>query len=234
MRWIIVTCDATRHIMPAQRWLFDKYAPAAMLHYIDVGKEPVETWGKNVVKRLPADKYVVFGLDDYLPIDHLDQVSLELARQVVINSDIDRFELGWGAVHGYNAGRHLRMHTEGINYLRYPHDGLYSVSCQFSVWRTSTLRRLLGRCNTPWNFETKHFCNAACFEKPVFRWIEESALSGRHPGKINVLGLRPADLAELISMGLIPRSKIQYGMPKGPVPPFDPKAVGPKYQQFYE
>lgn len=234
MRWTIVTCDATRHIVPAQRWLFDKYAPNAILHYIDVGSEPVETWGANVLKRLPDDNYIIFGLDDYLPIDHLDQVSLTMAHQVVQNTDLDRFELGWGAVHGFNAGKHIKQFSAGISYLRYPSNGLYTVSCQFSIWRMSSLRRILKKCTTPWNFEVKHLCNAGCFEKPVFRWIEESALSGRHPGKINVLGLRPTDLSELVSLGFISRSQIQYGMPKGPVPPFDVNTVGPKYKQFYE
>lgn len=234
MRWIIVTCEATRHIVPAQRWLFEKYAPGAQLHYIDVGNEPVETWGANVLKRLPEDELIVFGLDDYLPIDHLDNQRLGDAAYIMYNRNIDRFELGWGAVHGFNAGKHLQQSFDGINYLRYPHIALYSVSCQFSIWRSPALRQILSMASTPWNFEKKHIAIAACFEKPVFRWIEESALSGRHPGKINVLGLRAADLEELISLGMIDRFRIQYGMPKGPVPPFDPKAVGPKYRQFYE
>jgi hypothetical protein len=234
MRWIIVTCDATRHIVPAQQWLFKKYAPGVELVYIDVEKDDINTWGHNVLRKLPDDRLVVFGLDDYLPIDHLDIEALEVACKIALFTEVERFELGWGAVHGFNQGKHLRDAFRGHPFLWYPRDAVYSVSCQFSVWKMSALTYILYRCTTPWNFEKKHTALAACFEKPVFRWIEESALSSRHPGKINVLGLRPADLEELIGLGLINRSRIQYGMPKGPVPPFDPKALGPKYKPFYE
>lgn len=227
MRWAIVTCSSSRYIVPAQQYLFAKYAPQAELLYIDVQSESVATWGHNVVKRLPSDEFVVFGLDDYLPIDHLDNKLFDYAFGLLKIHGYDRFELGYGAS---KKPGFLKVR----NHLVYGPETPYSVSCQFSIWRVSSLKNILSTCGTPWDFEVNKKCKAACFSYPVFRWIEESALSKRHPGKINVLGLRPADLNELISLGLIDNTKIQYGMPKGPVLPFDPKNVGEKYQQFYE
>lgn len=220
--------------MPAQQWLFKKYAPAAELVYIDLGKNDINNWGKDVSAQLPADDFIVFGLDDYLPIDYLDSHRLYMAREVVRLTDIDRFDLGSETHSRFNKGRLTRVGAREYAYLRYPAGGLFTVSCQFSVWRTATLKRILGACTTPWNFELKHQCNAATFQEPVFRWIEESALSSRHPGKVNVMGLRRDDLAELIGMRLIDPTAIQFGMPKGPVPPFDINNVPSKYRRFYE
>lgn len=228
MQWVIVTCSNSRHIVPAQKHLFAKYAPEAQLNYLDVEDEPVETWGQNVIKRLPDEEFIVFGLDDYLPIDHLHMERLKDAFRILFLHKYDRFELGWGA------SRKPGFIDNG-DHLQYGESTPYSVSCQFSIWRTESLRKILMRTTTPWNFEVKHTCIAACHRDPVaFRWIEESALSGRHPGKINVLGLRPVDVEEMISLKLIDGSRIQYGMPKGAVQPFDPRNAGEKYQQFYE
>lgn len=227
MQWVIVTCSKSRHIVPAQIHLFMKYAPQADLYYADLGNESIETWGDNVVKRLPEDPFIVFGLDDYLPIDNTNLGAFINAFQTLILHDYDRFELGYGA------SKKVGFIDHG-DHLEYGPETPYSVSCQFSIWKTSSLRRILSQSTTPWDFEVNHKCKAACFSYPVFRWIEESALSKRHPGKINVLGLRPADLEELINRGMIDREKIQYGMPKGPVQPFDVNNVGEKYRQFYE
>lgn len=227
MRWAIVTCNASRHIVAAQQHLFAKYAPKAQLLYIDVKDEPIATWGNNVAKRLPDDEYIIFGLDDFLPIDRLKSDKLNEARQITTLFRYDRFELGWGASRkpGF---------INNFSHLEYGPKTPYSVSCQFSIWQTTSLKTILNACSTPWDFEVNNKCKAACFSYPVFRWIEESALSKRHPGRINVLGLRPADLDELISLRLIDGSKIQYGMPKGTVLPFDPKNAGEKYQPFYD
>ncbi len=234
MRWLILTCTATEHIMDAQEWLFEKYAPGLPLrdlHYLHLQKEPIHKWTRNVLDLLKSydDEYIVFGLDDYLPIDTLDREYFNGVVEIVKRENLQRYELGWGA--SKKAGFILEK-----DFLRYGPDTQYSVSCQFSIWNLKELKKLL-KDNpnwTPWQFEVKgKLDRVGCNVKPVFRWIEESALSGRHPGKINILGLRPSDVEELIDLKLIDGSKTQYGMPRGAVPPFDPKNVGRKYQEFY-
>ncbi len=227
--------DQDKIIVPVQKWLFDKYAPEITVEYINVEKEDINTWGLNVLKRLPNNEFIVFGLADFLPINKLNIGEFNKAIRLISNTDIDRFELSWSAPRGRGLINKFYEDEDGIiQYLEYGLETNYSSSVQFSIWRTSSLRKVLSKSTTPWNFEKNHRVKAACFSEPPFRWIEESALSGRHPGKINVLGLRPDDIEELIEIGFIDRSKIQYGMPKGSVPEFDRNNVGLKYQEFYQ
>jgi hypothetical protein len=225
MKWVITTCANSSHIVRAQQWLFKKYVPSADLHYIDLGHEPVETWCMNVLKRLQniTDKYIIFGLDDYLPIDKINMFRLNAALRLMDN--YDRFELGWGASkkQGFN----------DIGHLEYGRNTPYKVSCQFSIWNTEALRMVLFDIKTtPWKFEVNGYCKAACFRDPVFRWIEESAISGRQKGKVNVLGLKPKDLDKLIELGYILEQDIIYGWKGNGILPSD--KGGRKYAEFYE
>lgn len=216
MKWLIVTCDSSAHIRPVQEWLFRKYAPDIDLHYIDVGSEPVETWGQNVLNRLPDDLYCIFGLDDYLPVDHINNDRLNLAISIMEDTDCeyDRFELFGPHIHKRRGLGHVSVFNEKrtavVNeILAFGPNTDYSVSCQFSIWRMQELKSVLMESTTPWNFEVKHSCRAASFAEPAFRYIEESALSGKKwPGKINVNGLPAEDVEELIKLGLLDESKL--------------------------
>src|SRR6478609_3112736 len=209
MRWLNVMCNNDRIIVPVQKWLFDKYAPEIVVEYIDVEDESINTWGLNVLKRLPNNEFIVFGLADYLPIDKLKFDEFQQAIHLMRKTDIERFELSWSAPRGKGLINKYHEDEDGIiQYFEYGSETVYSCSCQFSIWRTSVLRKVLSKSTTPWDFEKNHRVKAACFSEPPFRWIEESALSGRHPGKINVLGLRPDDVEELISLGFLDRNKI--------------------------
>lgn len=216
MKWLIVTCDASAHIRPVQEWLFKKYAPDVALHYLDVHSDPVKTWGRNVIKclnQIPtiADKYVVFGLDDYLPTSSIDFTKIHEVMGIIGMYDLDRFELGYGAHNKAPFTKGVDTFVNHGHWLAYSTETPYSVSCQFSIWKLSKLREILSQSTDPWNFETKHKAWAGCFPKgqEAFRWIEESALSGKKwPGKINVNGLPAEDVEELIKLGLLDESKL--------------------------
>ena len=236
LKWLILTCDATKKIVGAQKHLLKKYVPEFQFDYLDLQSKPVSTWCKNVYDLLEPydDEYIIFGLDDFLPIDTFDIDAFNRIMTLIKNTNIERYELGWGA--SRKQGFESKT-TEYGTYLKYGKETPYSVSCQFSVWKLSALKKLL-KANpkwTPWNFEVKgRMTTAACNYKPIFRYIEESALSGRHPGKVNILGLRAKDVQELIELDLIKKEDTQFGMPKGEVQPFDINKVGIKYQQFYD
>lgn len=205
MKWFIVSCDASAHIRPVQEWLFKKYAPSVQPHYLNVGNRPMSTWGKNVLTILPKEgfEYIIFGLDDYLPTVPFDIIRWGHAVSKMREYNLDRFELGYGA-------HNKKGFIEHPDWLAYGTETPYSVSCQFSIWKLSSLRKVLSESTDPWNFETKHKCWAGCFPKgkEAFRWIEESALSKRWKGKINVNGLNPGDVSELITLGLLDESKL--------------------------
>lgn len=191
--------------MPAQKHLFAKYAPNAELHYLDLLDDSIHTWGQNVLKRLPNDEYCVFGLDDYLPKAPLNNLFFALALATLKHFGYDRFELGET---GWRHKGDLREVTEGkANHLAFGPTSMYSVSCQFSIWKMSSLKDALSKCSTPWNFEVKGKCKAATFDYPCFRWINESALSKKWTG-ININGLKEDDVDELVKLGLLDRSKL--------------------------
>lgn len=197
MEWHIISCDNSKHIVAAQKYLLDKYAPGADIRYIDVGSEPVEVWTHNVLKRLDTGaEHIILGLDDFLPIDHFPELpNLPLS--------FDRIELGWGGSRkGIAAG----------GYRLYADDELYRVSCQFSIWRTEALKELLSVCRSPWKFETKGTLPGYVMglEMP-WRYIEESAISGRQQGKVNLCGLRQGDIDELVAFGMVRQKDIVYG-----------------------
>lgn len=213
MNWFIVTCNASAHIRPVQEWLFKKYAPDVRINYLNVGNKSVSTWGKNVLTVLPKEGFdhIIFGLDDYLPTGPLDLFKLGFALQIMMDYSLDRFELGYGAHNKTPFTNGANTMLDHGSWLAYGTVTPYSVSCQFSIWKLSKLRQILSKATNPWNFETKHKCWAGCFPKgqEAFRWIEESALSGKKwPGKINVNGLPAGDVEELIKLGLLDESKL--------------------------
>ena len=48
----------------------------------------------------------------------------------------------------------------------------------------------------------------------------ETALSGRYPGKFNILGLKLSDVKWLVELGAINESNLQWGQYFGTVPQF--------------
>lgn len=223
MKWLNVTCDNSHHIVEAQKHLFKKYVGIEPI-YLDVKDTPIDKWGVTVASMLPNDEFVVFGLDDFMPIDYLDEVAFAFAKLYMEVYKLDRFELSYGASH--KIGFELEN-----GWLRYGTKTPYKVSCQFSVWRTEVLKRELKRTTTPWKFETHGICDAGCFTFPVLRYIEESTISGRQQGKINLCGLRLEDENELIELGLIDKNKVIYGW-KGTSERTE-SSYGTKYKAFY-
>jgi hypothetical protein len=207
MRWLAITCESTRHIIPAQQHLWKKYLPGIELQYIDLGAKDVTVWCTNVLDELNKfdDEYIVLGLDDYLPMGPIDMERFALAEEVCRRGSFDRFDLGWGP--GKNKGWHeffLSGDSEVIQpipYLLCGPNTSYSCSVQFSIWRLKSLKELFNAHGSPWHFEVKGECKAGAFKQPVFRWLESSALSEkRWPKKTNVLGLKKEDILEILPL----------------------------------
>lgn len=195
MKFINITCDKTKHIVRAQEYLIGKYVGDRFEYlYLDLGKEDVNTWTHNVLKRLEGitDEYIVLSLDDFLPVDHFNHELFDKALKIMHYNNLNRFEIGWGA----SRRRDYTFHDYcGQEWREYGPKTGYSVSCQVSIWKLSKLKELLKQARTPWQFETRLTLNkVGCFREVIHMYICESALSGRQPNKINVLGLRPSDI----------------------------------------
>jgi len=206
MRWINVTCNASKHIVLAQRALFDKYVDNVGLQYIDTTNRPLEQWCKIVLDGLSTvwESEVIFGLDDYLPTGKCDLFKLYPVHTSLYREGIewDRLAIGRGCSRTKNT-------IDRGDYVEYTDQSPYHVSCQFSLWQTDSLRRVLHEVNgTPWQFEKKGICKAFALKEPAFSWIEESALSQRWPGKVNVNGLSKEDVDELVKLRYLERDNL--------------------------
>lgn len=206
MKAIILTCNATSHIIPIQRMLWSKYVDYPFeIDYLNLSDKPVSDWGSNVSKMLRSytDERVMFGLDDYLPIAPFNSNLFE----ELLNFEFDRLELSITSSREKGLGNSCTMCREYL-----PGES-YRASCQFSVWNTEVLKWALLRNGSPWDFE----CNerlpgkkVLCNREAVFPYVEESALSGRLPGRVNVMGLSQADVCEIIEQGLVDPEEIVY------------------------
>lgn len=205
MRWINVTCNASKHIIPAQKYLFDKYVNLEP-EYIDMGDKPLSDWCQNVLIGLEHvwESEIIWGLDDYLPTGKCDLFKLYPVHTSLFRDDIewDRLAIGRGCSRTKNT-------IDRGDYVEYTDESPYRVSCQFSLWQTDSLRKVLHQVNgTPWQFEKKGICKTFALKDPAFRWIEESALSGRWPGKVNVNGLPREDVDTLVKLRYIKREDL--------------------------
>jgi hypothetical protein len=81
---------------------------------------------------------------------------------------------------------------------------------------------------TPWEFEqTVSQISKGDGKKMILtdkrwalRWIRQSALSGRHPEKVNVLGIKMNDIKSMVKENLLNEEELQFGMWVGNVLPF--------------
>ena len=256
MKTFIVTCDKSSWILKAFAHMANKFwkqeftvlgfskFPELPDNFETISMAPkqetIHTWTRdiyNVIKDC-KDEFVIFGLDDYLLLEKFNwwffDEGMTLMRE---NKNIGRYELGYGA--------HQKKNIQSINerFFKYGTEANYRISCQMSIWRTEYLLKYLNHDWTPWQFEVlgSREANKDGYEvigtigEYALRTIEESALSGRHPDNINVLGLRTKYIDELVDLGYIDREKIQYGMSKGDNPKqLDISLIGPKYRKYYD
>jgi len=210
MNWMIVTCWNTQHIVRIQKYLFEKYAENETLCYVNIGDTPISEWTYRVFERLNMyylPDYVVFGLDDYLPTSELIPERLDKALDICKRDDLQRFEIGYGA-----SMKGDRRYTKHSDYWQYKTDTPYTVSTQFSIWNSISLRIALKKVRNPWEFEMEaKLERVGCFPDPCIHCIEQGAISKRIPGKINLYGMSAVDIDDLVARGMVKRKDIVYG-----------------------
>ena len=247
MKFLIVTCNKTKHILHAFNYQFEKYIPDGEFEreFIDLEDEPVKTWTQNVYKRVKdiTDEFVVFSLDDYLIIDKFNKPLFEEGINYMKNDHtVVRYELGRSAENKKDL-RFKLPYKDNLIIEYYPTTP-YRISCQISVWRTEYLLKFLSQDWSIWDFEVQGSkmsdndgMSIICTkQKYALRWIEESALSMRHPNRINLYGMRLGDVHDLIDTGRIDGDKVQFGMAKGGkyvVGMMNVLNIGDKYKEFY-
>ena len=238
MRWCIATCDKLSWIMTSFEFLMDKYCPEVtdidVLGYSNFPKlsdkynivslakrqEDINDWGRNLHEYLKKldDEFIIFGLEDLLPKRPINyeifNAGLELLQRDKLNV---RYELGIG--HCWHGRTEFVVANGGFNIYKYGYESLYRISTQWAIWRRSYLLHYLNQFGSPWQFEVEGSRVAASDGYNVFAsldntawdWVH-SALSGKYPNMVNVLGIERETVEEMISRGLLDRSKLQLGI----------------------
>ena len=240
----IVTCDKTNYVLNVTIPLLNKYwnisksvkilgfgIPDIELSddYEFISMKPsqlsIDDWCKDIHSIISNEpnEFVIFMLDDFLPIDYVNIKILDYYYNQLINNNnlvrcglgIDMFFLPHKIVENFDD-------YSVIELLQY---SPYRITTQPSIWRKKYLLDFLNRSTNPWNFETQNNPMdgkriISTINNYAFRYIEESALSGRHLNKFNVLGLRLSDVKWLINENLLNENKLQFGQHVGNVPQF--------------
>jgi len=227
MKWLIITCDATKKIVPAQNWLFEKYIKHSFdIIYVDLKSENVKTWSSNILNKVDHldDEFIGFSLDDYLPIYKFDSENFEYMMTLMNNdSNIVRYELGQ-SFHPTSSNSFIvsskkkSVKDDAFIVRELSQEAGYRLSCQPSIWRVKYLFDKLNHCCSPWEFETavsdktKHDNKKIIMSdnRAAFKWIRHSALSAKWD-KINVLGLKLSDIKSLVSLHKLKEEDLQLG-----------------------
>ena len=188
--------------------------PEIEITYIDLKDKPASTWTTDILEQIKdiTDDVVVFGLDDFFPLDYIDMDFYNEMIEEVRSTDIERYEMGWFACKKRYPNKIQNEYIPIKNHLKFGPGVPYSCSTQFSIWKTDSLKKSLSTPQNPWEYETQNKVKYAAGNlKSVFKWMESrGGLSGKQKGKINVMGLRHSDVDELIELGLLNKREIIY------------------------
>jgi len=197
MKIILVGHPGSQKIVPITKHLIKKYLPNGYeVIFLSYDGE-IGGWSLFCRKYLETleDEGVIFGLDDYL-------ISEPICSGLAFNKDWNCHKLCACPDDGWQ--------TE------------WTCTTQWSVWERDVLIDILRKTSTPWDFEingTKLFndrgYNCYGFKDPAIQYADESSLSNRHPGKINVRGLCDEDIQEVLKY--YDEDDLIIGMPEGEV-----------------
>jgi len=241
----IITCDKTNHILNLTIPLFDKYwniekhvkilgfnKPDVELpqDYEFISMRPkqlsIDDWGMDIARTLEkeSDDYMIFMLDDFTPIDYINvDIFNRLCSLMEADDSIVRCSLGSDLY--YYSPHAIKDTYDGYSIIEQAQASDYRITCQPSIWKRKYLVSFLKKSTNPWHFETNNnprdgFRMIGTKDKYAYKWIKETALSGRHPNKINILGMKPVDIKWAIENKILDENVLQYGQHIGRVPQF--------------
>jgi hypothetical protein len=240
----MITCDKTNHVLNVTIPLWNKYwnipksvkilgfnkpdvSLPAEYEFISMRPEQlsIDDWCKDIHSVISNDpnEFVIFTLDDFLPINYVNTEILDFYyNELENNPNLVRCALGIDL--SFQPHKILRSY-ENFTTIEQSQTSPYRITTQPSIWRKDYLLHFLNKSTNPWNFETENNpidgkIILGTIGENAFRYIEESALSGRHPNKINILGMRFDDVRWLLGNGLLDENKLQFGQYVGQVPQF--------------
>jgi hypothetical protein len=236
----IVTSDATAHMLPLTCHAYNKYwqpeggqqfkvlgnhAPTDPLpdnfEFVQIKTENnLQKWTKYIYEYITQNEsndYFVLTLDDYIPNAPLDQdIFRSLLSYAQGRQNVGRIALSHLDLEQWDVAEH----TAKYDIVKLRQDTVYRISCQTSVWNKEYFAKFFNQDWTPWQLELEGSKLAkndgweivGTDRAYAFSWQEESALSGRWPGMVNVLGIRPEDVRYALGKGWLSEKDLQYGI----------------------
>jgi hypothetical protein len=177
MKVILIGYTGSQCIVPASKYLTNKYLPDFCKIYLNY-KGEINGWAiylAGFLEYLP-DEDIVFALDDYLIANEIDLVKFADAL----------CEVGGDVVCAKLCQSTPDEHDE------------YPVTTQYTIWNREYLIELLGKVNTPWEFEIKGSAifkqgNKKVLHRPCLEYFTNSSISGRWEG-VRLDGLKDEDI----------------------------------------
>jgi hypothetical protein len=236
----IVTSDVSKEILPATAYLYNKYwkpkkeqnfkilgnhSPESKLpnnfEFIKIKNENnIQKWTRylyDYILNNEKNDFFILSLDDLMPNSPLKPEIFEKVLSYAKNiGKVGRIAMGRLDVEK----KEIVKNFSAYDIVRLKQDTIYRISCQTSIWNREYFLKTFNRDWTPWELELKGSKEAkndgweilGTDRDWMFGWEEESALSGRWPGMMNILGMRIEDVRYLIEQKIFQPEKLQYGI----------------------
>ena len=236
----IITSDATQEILPVTSYLYNKYwkveggqifkvlgnqTPQELLpenfEFIKIKNDNnIQEWTRYIYEYIlknETSEYFIITLDDYLPNSPLKSHILEEVLAYAKND----LKVGRVSLARLDVEKWERIKSsKGYDLVELTENSLYRISCQTSIWNREYFLKYFKHNWTPWQLELEGSKLAkydgwriiGTNDDWAYGWQEESALSGRWPGKVNILGVRPEDIEYCIEKKFLSPKKLQYGI----------------------
>lgn len=190
MKIILIGHPGSQYIVPASRYLINKYMPGFDLHFLN-WTGPKEGWSSYLSDYLKElnDELVILALDDYLLSK---PYSLWAYREGIDTLKDDK-----------NIACVKLCRTTLEEHLEYP------VTTQFMFWKREFLIDLLSKTKDPWHFEItgsqlfrESGMKSVCTRIPAVNYDAHSCLSARWSG-INWGDVKQEDIDYIKNNNLI-------------------------------
>jgi hypothetical protein len=187
MKVFLIGYERSQHIVPASKYLTDKYLPKSHFDVMYLNhKGGVKQWTKHIATFLSFfnDEHIIFALDDYL-VAGFDAEAYEAALK----------EMGGDVVCIKLCHSTLEEHLE------------YPVTTQYSIWNREYFISMLeiAPIETPWEYEiecSRHYFKKICLHRPCIDYFANSSISARWEG-VRLDGLNSEDIKYIKENGLI-------------------------------
>lgn len=183
---ILVGHRDSQKIVPASKFLVDKYIPMFDVTYLNY-QGGINQWSNYLAGylRYLTDERVILALDDYFLSDYIDIEAYQKAEDET-DQDVMCIKL---------CASTPEEHEE------------YPCTTQYSIWNREFLIWILEQTHGPWDFErngSKLFkaSGMKSIHRPCLEYNVHSGLSSRWEG-LNLEGLKEEDLNYLKANGLI-------------------------------